>query len=111
MSEQKLFDAAHCDSIFKFEDLTGHVLVLDPNVLKEEFRASEHQLFLAEHGFGCNPRAIGRAVIGTFLLDGEQTRFARDDFIGVLKEEHLPGWAQENMQPLLHDTGGMGGMS
>ena len=54
-------------------------------------------MFLPSHGNGCRPNAIGRSIFGKFLIDGEQARYWRQDFIGVLKPEHLPAWAVEKM--------------
>lgn len=48
--------------------------------------------------------------------DGEQTRWDRADFTGVLDEQYLPDWAQEKLKELLgpqqeQDNGPvMGGM-
>ncbi|MDE7262168.1 MAG: hypothetical protein K2N78_08960, partial [Oscillospiraceae bacterium] len=58
------------------------------------------QLWLAEGGFGCSPTASGRAVYATCLGDGEQTRWNREDFTGVLDKQYLPGWAQEKLDQL-----------
>ena len=55
---------------------------------------------LAEGGFGCSPTASGRAVYATCLGDGEQKRWNRADFIGVLKDEFLPDWAREKLNEL-----------
>ena len=55
---------------------------------------------LAEGGFGCSPTASGRAVYATCLGDGEQTRWNREDFTGVLDGQYLPGWAQEKLDEL-----------
>lgn len=59
---------------------------------------------LATGGFGCGPSAAGRAVYATCLGDGEQTRWDRSDFIGILKEEHLPDWARERLEQLRQDA-------
>lgn len=93
-----LFNAAHCTG--KYENFEGKVLVLKPTVLKDEYKTPDFQLFLAESGFGCSPTAHGRAVYGQFLKDGEETVYNRQDFIGVLKDEHLPDWAREKLAEL-----------
>lgn len=62
--------------------------------------APENQLWLATGGFGCAPNAAGRAVYATCLGDGERTRWNRSDFIGILKEEHLPDWARESLEQI-----------
>lgn len=57
----------------------------------------ENQIWYATRGFGCSPTASGRAVYATCLGDGEKTRWNRSDFIGTLKDEHLPEWAKEQV--------------
>ena len=93
-----MFDQKQCEPDSSDLDYTGKVLVLSPNTLKEEYWAPESQLWLAESGFGCSPTARGRSILCTCLGDGEQTRWNRNDFIGVLKDEYLPDWAKESLK-------------
>ena len=87
------------------DQLEGSVLVMiPPYTLKESCWSPENQLWLATGGFGCSPSAAGRAVYATCLGDGEQTRWDRSDFIGILKEEHLPDWARESLEQLRQDV-------
>ena len=95
-----LFGKQHCDSSAWSESLEGKVLVLSPNVLKEEYWTQQNQLWLCTGGFGAEPNARGRAVYGICLGDGEQTRWDRQDFIGVLEEAYLPEWAAERLESL-----------
>ena len=96
-----LFDASHCDSEQDGQlDYEGKVLVLKGDVLKDQYKTPENQLFLAEGGFGCRPDSRGRKVFGKFLKDGEDTHFYREDFAGILKDEYLPGWAREKLDGL-----------
>ena len=81
-------------------DYKGRLLVLKPTVLKESYRTSENQLFVAEGGFGCSPNSRGRKVFGKFLIDGEETNFNRDDFFGIIKDECIPEWAAEKLAEL-----------
>ena len=76
------------------------MLVMSPYTLKESYWAPENQLWLASGGFGCSPTAAGRAVYATCLGDGEHTRWNREDFIGILNEQHLPAWAQSKLAEL-----------
>lgn len=93
-----LFDRAHCVSEKDSEtDYTNRVLILDPSVLKDEYKTPEDQLFLAKGGFGCYPNSRGRKVFGQFLKDGEDTHFYREDFIGAIDEKYLPDWAREKI--------------
>lgn len=101
--ELHMFDCSHCDTMTG-QELTGKVLVMSPYTLKESYWSPENQLWLATGGFGCSPSAAGRAVYATCLGDGEQTRWDRSDFIGILKEEHLPDWARESLEQLRQDA-------
>ena len=92
-----LYDAAHCEEGGREQDYSGKVLVLNPHILKDQYKTPEDQIFLAKDGFGCRPNASGRKVFGTFLKDGENSHFNRSDFIGILKEEYLPDWAKEKL--------------
>lgn len=112
--ELGLFDSRHCEENNSEQEYTGKILVLKGDVLKDQYKTPEDQLFYAADGFGCSPHARGRKVFGEFLKDGEKTQFNRQDFIGVLKEEYLPEWAQEKLAELQpsdeSDSMTMGGM-
>ena len=86
-----LFDASHCEN--GDQDYTGKVVVIRPDILKDEYKTPDDQLFLVNVGNGARPNGIGRKVFGEFLKDGERTPNLRDEIIGVLKDEHLPAWA------------------
>lgn len=96
----ELFGLEHCIESGSGLDYTGKVLVLSPDTLRESCWSPRDQLWLAEGGFGCSPTASGRAVYATCLGDGEQTRWNREDFTGVLDKQYLPGWAQEKLDQL-----------
>lgn len=95
--ELGLFDASHCLPDDNQQDYTGRVVVIDPNIFKDEYKTPEDQLFLAEGGFGAKPNSRGTKVFGTFLKDGTKTHYRREDIIGVLKDECLPEWAQDKL--------------
>jgi len=96
-----LFGAEHCEpNSFQSLNYEGKVLVLSPDTLKESCWRPEDQLWLAHDGFGCSPKAIGRSVRCTCLGDGEETRWNRSEFIGILKDEYLPEWAMEKLEEL-----------
>lgn len=99
LAELQLFDRSHCDSMIGRE-LDKQILVLSPTTLKESCWSPQNQLWLAGGGFGCHPNASGRAVYATCLGDGEHTRWNRSDFIGILRNEHLPEWAKESLETL-----------
>ena len=110
-----LFGLEHCIDEQGGLDYTGKVLVMSPDTLREEYWDTRNQLWVGDGGFGCSPTASGRAVYATCLGDGEQTRWNRADFIGVLDEQYLPDWAREKLEELQaqKSAGGpaMGGMS
>lgn len=95
-----LFDDRHCESGSQI-DYTDRMLVLKASVLKDECKTPQDQLFYADHGNGCRPNAIGTKVYGFHVSDGEKTHYRRDEFIGALKEELIPEWAQENTRKYL----------
>jgi len=97
-----LYDHRHCvEGNIHDQDFTGKVLVLRDTVLKESERTPENQLFFANvGGFGCRPHAVGRAVMGEFLIDGEKARFNREDFVGICDDRCLPDWAKDKVQAL-----------
>ena len=99
-----LFDAAHCEpDSWESLDYEGKVLAMRPEVLKEEYRTGEFQLWLATGG-----------LYATCLADGEETRWDRADFLGVVKDEFLPDWAREKLEAIQAQRQSgptMGGMS
>ena len=90
-----MFGAEHCRP--GDLDYTGKVLILRPNVLKEECWSARNQVWVGECGFGCSPGARGQAVFAVCLGDGEKARWSRSDFLGVMDEKYLPNWAQERL--------------
>ena len=100
-----LFDKNHCTGTG--EDYDGKVLVLDPTVLKDQYKSPDFQLFLADGGYGCSPTANGRAVYGRFLKDGKENVYYHQDFLGVLKDEHLPDWTSEKLAEFQSQDTGM----
>ncbi len=111
-----LFLHTHCEQDSSDLDFEGRVVVLSPRTLKESCWSVQNQLWLATGGFGCGPHSSGRAVFATCLADGEETRWNRADFVGILKEDLLPDWAREKLAELQGqrqtdvESSGMGGM-
>lgn len=77
------------------KDYKDQIVVVKPEFFKEEFRLAKFQLFDARGGFGCDPVAMGRAVYGKFVIDGEAARLDRGDIIGVVKPEIYEVWKKE----------------
>ena len=95
-----LFGAEHCVGDRAEQDYTGKVLVLSPDVLREQYWGQKYQLLYAQSGFGCKPHSSGRAVFATSLADGETARWNREDFVGVLDDKFLPEWAKPKLAEL-----------
>lgn len=95
-----LFDRGHCSAGMYEKNVEGKVLVMDPSTLKESCWRQEDQLWLAESGFGCDPKSSGRAIYAVCLSDGERTRWNREDFLGVLDKQYLPEWAAQKLDEL-----------
>lgn len=94
-----MFGTEHCVGQDEL-DYKGKVLVLIPDALKESHWTPQDQLWLATGGAGCSPGKLGRTVFAACLADGEETRWGREDFTGVLDEQYLPDWAAEKLAEL-----------
>ncbi len=93
--DKKLFTMEDCikDSYYK-EDYEGKIIVMRPEVLKDQYRDERFQLWLGGSGFGCDPSLRGRAVFATCLYDNEHAEWRRENFLGTIKPEVLPDWAR-----------------
>lgn len=99
--ELGLFNKTQCVSEADGQiDYEGKVVIINPNILKDEYKTPDDQLFYATGGFGVHPNSRGRKVFGFFLKDEEETHYYREDILGVLKDEYLPEWAQEKIAEL-----------
>jgi hypothetical protein len=75
------------------QHLEQRYVLLRVEALKPEYHDLTWRVFHARGGFGCSPDAIGRAVFGTFVRDGEEARmnrghverFATDEEIAAAK--------------------------
>ncbi|MCR4888910.1 MAG: DUF3846 domain-containing protein [Ruminococcus sp.] len=97
--EYKLLDRKKC--LADENNYAEKLLILKPEVLKEEFRQPYFQYFYAQSGFGCYPDKLGGKVYGKFLADNEDGCFRRNDFLGVADPEKLPQWAQKRLEQLI----------
>ena len=83
----------------------NRVIVMNPDVLKPQYRNEQGQLWLGGSGFGCDPSLNGRAVNATCLFDGEHAEWRRENFLGVIDPEALPEWARIKLGSMsLHRT-------
>jgi hypothetical protein len=77
------------------EDINGKVVAIKADALRDEYRRGDVQMVLISGGNGARGNARGSAVYCYHLNSGEQTRFERQDVLGVVKE--LSGWAKERV--------------
>ena len=96
--EYKLLNSSKC--IAEDKEYAGKLLILRPEALKEEYRKPFFQYFYAQSGFGCYADKLGGKIYGKFLVDGEETHFRRNDFLGVADTEKLPQWAKTRFENL-----------
>lgn len=78
-------------------DFTNKIMVLKLEILNEQHKTRDEQLFYPFGGFGCDSEKGNKKVMGEFLVDGERTNFYRFDFLGEAKPEFLPDWAKEKL--------------
>jgi hypothetical protein len=91
----ELFTAEHCVPHNYGQDLKGKVVAIKAESLSPVYRRGSEQLVYVMGGFGANPNARGTAVFCIQLSDGEQTRFNRNDVLGIVKE--LPDWVKARL--------------
>ena len=84
--KETLYTKEDCILLNNFEDVTDKILVLNPNKLNKEYRTPENQLWIANSGFGTKNYTTGTAIYSTAIVDDEQARWERYDFLGVLKD-------------------------
>ena len=96
--EYKLLNSSKC--IAEDNEYAGKLLILKSEALKEEYRKPFFQYFYAQSGFGCYADKLGGKIFGKFLVDGEETHFRRNDFLGVADKEKLPQWAKTRFENL-----------
>jgi len=94
----KLLDRKKC--LADERNYAEKLLILKPEVFKEDFQKPYYQYFYAHSGFGCYPDKLGGKVYGKFLADSENGQFRRSDFLGVADPEQLPQWAQKRLEQL-----------
>lgn len=91
------FTQAQCQPIREDMRIDNQVVVIRPERLRPEYRTAVNQLVLAKSGFGTSAFSRGRAVFTLNLYTGEEARWNREDFMGLMKPEHMPKWAQEKL--------------
>lgn len=96
-----IFTADKCEPLTEEVNLNGKIVVIDSDVFSPEYQLATHQLMLCTGGFGAQPNARGRSCFCTSLYDGHDTKFYRQDIIGILAAEDLPEWAKSGYDKAL----------
>ena len=95
------FTPEHCTPNNYGESIKNKVVVIRTERLRPEYRTADNQLVLAVSGFGTYANARGRAVYTVNLYSGKESRWNREDILGVLKTEYMPDWAKEQLKQIL----------
>jgi hypothetical protein len=93
ISPAPVFTLDHCIPNSDTADYENQLVILKPEVLKEEYRNQHNQLWIAQNGFGMTFGAKGQSVFAECLHDGEHSRWQRSNFLGIADKEKLPEWA------------------
>ena len=89
--------AQDCTLISHDDDLNDKIVVIDPGVLRREYRKATHQIKLCVGGFGASPHSRGSACYCVDLYSGNTIRYERRDILGTLTREQLPKWAEHGL--------------
>ena len=106
VSDNRPYDKLRCETLEGCTltepgtDLKGKVIVIDPEVLRREYRSATHQLQYCTGGFGASPNSRGFAVFCVNLYNDQNSRFERKDVLAVLDKKALPEWAGPKLKQL-----------
>ena len=84
------------------DDIKGKVIVIRADVLKKEYRRATRQYQLCNGGFGASPHSRGSACFCTNIYNGKESRFERQDVLGIVNEALMPDWVREKLESLNH---------
>lgn len=85
-------------------DFTGRIMIVRPEHINSRDVIPENQLFLAQEGPGCNPEDYGSEINGIFLYEREEASLTNDCFLGAMREEHIPEWANEACEDIAEES-------
>lgn len=98
--DKKPFDYAKIHRVSFKDSVENAVVVINPDVLRREYRAAIFQLKLCTGGFGSHANARGSACYCTDLYTGKTERYERRDILGTVNEENIPEWAKKNLKDI-----------
>jgi len=96
----KPFTSEHCILNDNNQNLENKVAIISPECLRPEYRTADRQLVLITGGFGAHANSRGRAVYTTNLYTGKESRWNREDILGIVKPECMPHWAKERLKQI-----------
>lgn len=79
------------------ESIVGKLVAIKPEILKDEYKYSHHQICIVKSGFGAEANSRGRAVFVKRLFDGKESRWNREDILGEVVPDRCPAWAKEKL--------------
>ena len=79
-------------------------MIIRPEYFSSRSFTPEEQLFLAQSGPGCDPKEYGGTVNGVCLYDREEASITSDCFLGAMREEHIPEWANEAREDIAEES-------
>lgn len=85
-------------------DFTGRIMIVRPEHINSRDVIPENQLFLAQEGPGCNPEDYGSEINGIFLYERKEASLTNDCFLGAMREEHIPEWANEAREDISEES-------
>ncbi len=85
-------------------DFTGRILIVRPEHINSRDVIPENQLFLAQEGPGCNPDDYGSEINGISLYERKEASLTNDCFLGAMREEHIPEWANEAREDISEES-------
>lgn len=91
------FKLEHCTPNDYGKSIENKVVVIRTSSLRPEYQTADRQLVLATGGFGAHANSRGRAVYTINLYSGKESRWNREDILGVLKPEYMPDWAKNRL--------------
>lgn len=94
------FTAEHCIPANYRMSIENKVVIIRAGSLRPEYQTAVKQLVLATGGFGTAANSRGRAVYTTNLYSGKESRWNREDILGIIKPEHMPDWAKERLKQI-----------
>ncbi|MFI3226628.1 MAG: DUF4314 domain-containing protein [Clostridia bacterium] len=89
-------------------DFTDQMVILTPEKLKEQYRTSRNQIWVATHGPGISKlNSFTGTVHLAHPIDGDKMAVHRNDIIGIAKPEVVEQYLGQTEQTQTMEMGGM----